>query len=86
MIDQKVLSLHKLVNWLKIRDRLCAIILKGFSKAIFDSLVREIPKTMSKDKRKLKTTLEALEMGLEHLTLYANINNEIIEDQYVKTA
>lgn len=80
------ISLHKLVNWLKISNRLCIIILKGFSKAIFDSLVREIPKTMSKDKRKLKTTLEALEMGLEYLALCPNKNNEYVENQHVKAA
>ena len=74
------------MNWLKIRNRLCVIILKGFSKAIFDSLVREIPKTMSNDKRKLKTTLEALEMMLDYLTLYGNLNNKSTEDQYIKVA
>ena len=83
---EREISLHKLVNWLKISNRLCVIILKGFSKAIFDSLVREIPKTLSKDKRKLKTTLEALEMRLDYLALYANSNNKNIKYQYFKIA
>jgi hypothetical protein len=69
---EKELSLHKLVNWLKIKNRLCEIILNGFNEAMFNSLLREIPKTMCKDKRERKTILEAIKAGVHYSDLYAN--------------
>lgn len=74
------------MNWLKVKNRLCEIILKGFSRAIFDSLLKEIPKTLSKDKRKRKSTLKALEMEVSFLNLYSNLKVESVENQYVKEA
>lgn len=51
------ISLHKVVNWLRVDNKLAAIIVKGFNRKFFNLLIREIPKILCKNKRKRKTTL-----------------------------
>lgn len=80
------ISLHKVVNWLKMDNKLAVIIVKGFSWKFFNLLIREIPKTSCKDKRKRKTTQGALEAGTHYCDLYANLNEEVNENQGVRVA
>lgn len=80
------ISLHKVVNWLKVDNKLSVIIVKGFNWKLFNFLVSEIPKTLSKDKRKRKTTQEALETGIHYCDLYANLKIKNNETQDLKVA
>lgn len=82
----KEISLHKVVNWLKIDNKLTVTIVKGFNWKFFNLLMREIPKVLCKDKRERKTTLEALEEGIYYCDLYAGLNSEFNENQGVKVA
>jgi len=82
----KEISLHKVVNWLKRDLRLALIIFQKFSNNIFNSLVREIPLSLSKQKRKRKTTQDALEQGIPYCDLYANMNAQSFENETVKVA
>jgi len=75
------ISLHKVVNWLKVDNKLTVIIVKGFSWKLFNLLVQEVPKTLCKDKRKRKTTQAALETGIHYCDLYADLNIENVEYQ-----
>jgi len=80
------ISLHKVVNWLKVDNKLSVIIVKGFSWKYFDLLMREVPKTLCKDKRKRKTTQDALDYGIHYCDLYIGLNSENNENQSVKMA
>lgn len=80
------ISLHKLINWLKVDNKLARLIVKGFNIKLFDVLVREILKTMCKGKGKRKTTQDALEEGIHYCDLYVNLNIENDENQGLKIA
>lgn len=80
------ISHHKVVNWLKIDNKLAVIIVKSFNWKFFSLLIREIPKTLCKDKRKRKTTQEALEASIHYCDLYVDLNAEFIEPKRAKVA
>jgi hypothetical protein len=84
------ISLHKVVSWLKVDNKIASIILQGFSWGLFITLEMEIPKTMCKNKRKRKTTESAIKEGVHYCDLYTNLHVdlpcEIIENQEVKVA
>lgn len=79
-------SLHKVVNWLIDDNKLASAFLKGFKRALIVSLEMEVPKTLCKDKRKRKTTQNALETSTPYCELYDNLHDEDIENQYLKAA
>jgi hypothetical protein len=80
------ISLHKVVNWLKVDNRLAVIILGGFKHRFMKELIRDISKSMCKQKRKRKTTQDALDMGIPFGELYGNSNTYHDENQWVKVA
>lgn len=80
------ISQHKVVNWLKVDSKLAIVVSKGFGRAFFDLLIKEIPKTLSKAKRNRKTTEEALEKGIHYCDLYECLKIENGENQGVKVA
>ena len=75
-------SLHKAVNWLKQNNKLREIILRGLNPRLKKLLIKEIPKTLCKDKRKRKTTQEYVEMEIFYIDLYTNVN----ENQWIRVA
>lgn len=83
---RKEISLPKVVNWLKSGQRLVLIIFEKFSYNLFNSLIREIPRTLSKKTRRRKTTQNALEQGIPYLDLYANLYIQDTKNEYVKVA
>jgi hypothetical protein len=80
------ISLHKVINWLKVDNKLAVIVLKGFSWKLFNLLMREVSKTLCKDKRKRKTTEDALNEGIHYCDLYNPLKVEIHENQSVSAA
>ncbi len=84
------ISLHKVVNWLKVDNKIALIVFKGFSWALFTTLEREIVKTMCKNKRKRKTTESAIKEEVEYCEFYANLHGnlagEVVGNQEVKVA
>lgn len=82
----KEISLHKVINWLKRDQRMALIIFQRYSYDLFNSLVREIPRTLSKKKGKRKTTQDALEQGIYYCDLYVKLNSQSIENKCYKVA
>lgn len=83
---EREISLHKVVNWLIVDNKLGMIIVKGFNWKLFNALIKEVPKTLCKDKRKRMTTQDALEASIHYYDLYANSNTKTHENQCVRVA
>jgi Transposase DDE domain len=82
----KEISLPKVVNWLKTGQRLSLIVFEKFSYNLFNSLIREIPRTLSKKKGKRKTTQDALEEGIPYCDLYANLYTQVDDYKRIKVS
>jgi len=63
---KKEASFHKLINWLKRKDRLSDAVRSGCVEALFEEL-REISGTLCKQKRKRKTTRQLLEERIPYM-------------------
>ena len=64
------ISLHKVINWLKQENVIRKLMFQCVNFKIMKQLIREIPKTLCKAKRKRKTTQECMEMGISYEYLY----------------
>ncbi len=64
---KKEISSHKLINWLKRKDRLAKAIRSGCLEELFDELRKDISKRLCKQKRKRKTTRQLLEEGIPYM-------------------
>lgn len=80
------ISLCKLINWLKRDSRLVLIIFGRLNMKLFGSLIREVPLTLCKDKRKRMTTQKAIENHTSFPDLYANFCRQLIEYESVGVA
>lgn len=58
---KKEASFHKLINWLKRKDRLAKAIRSGSSDELFDELMKDISGKLCKQKRRRKTSRQMLE-------------------------
>jgi hypothetical protein len=83
---RREVSFFKLVCWLISGDRLSMIIQKGLSKQFINCFLIEISKTLCKDKRKRKTTLEALELEMGFFDLRKNFDKQPNENKLFKAA
>jgi DDE family transposase len=74
------ISLHKVVNWLKQNNKLRKIFLEGMKVEFMKLLIREIPKTLCKNKRNRKTT----EASIKTSTAFPDLYKKNVEIQFAK--
>lgn len=72
-------SLHKVLNWLKQDNKIGKIVMKGLSCRVILSLMRELPRTLCKNKRRRKTTQESIDQGI----FFEHLYNKHLENEQV---
>jgi hypothetical protein len=68
---QREASEHKLINWLKRKNRLSEAIHFNLLDALLSDLVHDIPKMLCKQKRKRKTTLQLIEGQVHYMDSFS---------------
>jgi len=64
---KKEVSFHKIISWLRRKDRLSVAIRSENLRELFDDLIRNISKSLCKQKRKRKTTHQLSEEGIPYM-------------------
>ncbi len=64
---KKEASFHKIISWLRRKDRLSAAISSEDPGRLFDDLIKDISKSLCKQKRKRKTTHQLSEEGIPYM-------------------
>jgi hypothetical protein len=74
---QREACLHKVVEWLKRRERLSKAVLSCEFDILLQDLIHDLPKMLCKQKRRRKTTLELIEAQVPYNDSFSNENNKI---------
>jgi hypothetical protein len=74
---QREACLHKVVEWLKRRERLSKAVLFCEFDILLQDLIHDLPKMLCKQKRRRKTTLELIEAQVPYNDSFCNENNQI---------
>jgi len=77
---QREASLHKLVEWLKRKDRLSKAVLSRELHLLLEDLMRDLPKMLCKQKRKRKTTQQLIESEVPYEDSFSNKNDQLFKD------
>lgn len=72
-------TLHKVVEWLKRKQRLSKAILSGALDILMKELVEDLPKMLCKQKRKRKTTLELIKNQVSYEDSFSNDGNQSLD-------
>jgi hypothetical protein len=83
---EREISLHKLVNWLKRNMRIDSLIFQRRNYKFFEALIREIPISLSKKKRRRKTTQGAIEAHTNYCDLYVHLYGQYFDNELIKVA
>jgi len=74
---KREVSLHKLIEWLKRRERLSKAALLSQFGLLLSDLIHDLPSMICKKKRKRKTTLELIENLIPYERSFSNGNQQI---------
>jgi len=75
---KKEVSFHKVISWLRRKDRLAMAIRSENLSELFDDLIRNISKSLCKQKRKRKTTHQLLEERIPYMDSFPSDTHEMI--------
>jgi hypothetical protein len=77
---KKEISFHKVINWLKRKDRLSEAFRSGSLKELLEELLKNISKSLCKQKRKRKTTRQLLEEAVPFTESFPSDETENDDD------
>jgi len=75
---EKEASFHKLINWLRRKDRLAKAVRSGSLNELFGELLKNISKSLCKQKRKRRTTHQLLEERIPYMDSFSPETPKII--------